>query len=105
MSNLIDSAPDALNALNELAAALNDDSNYPTAIQNQLKTKNNIKYKKAHRFDKYNHDGFIYYIKKNPFGKTGDYITAPNISRLFSEMIAIWTISFWQSLGSQKRFL
>ena len=26
---------------------------------------NNLKYKKAHRFDKYNHDGFIYYSKKN----------------------------------------
>ncbi len=39
-----------------------------------------------------------YYMKKNPFGKKGDYITAPNISRLFSEMIAIWIISFWQSL-------
>ena len=30
-----------------------------------------------------------YYIKKNPFGKKGDFITAPNISRLFSEMIAL----------------
>ena len=47
---------------------------------------------------------FGYYMKKNPFGKEGDFITAPNISRLFSEMIAIWTISFWQSLGSPKRF-
>ena len=27
---------------------------------------------------------FGYYIKNNPFGKTGDYITAPNISILFS---------------------
>ena len=45
-----------------------------------------------------------YYIKKNPFGKTGDFITAPNISRLFSEMIAIWVIGFWQSLGSPKKF-
>tara|TARA_B100001063_G_scaffold215416_1_gene216374 strand:- start:550 stop:1596 length:1047 start_codon:yes stop_codon:yes gene_type:complete len=45
-----------------------------------------------------------YYMKKNPFGISGDFITAPNISRLFSEMIAIWTISFWQSLGSPKKF-
>ena len=45
-----------------------------------------------------------YYMKKNPFGKTGDFTTAPNISRLFSEMIAIWTISFWESLGSPKKF-
>ena len=47
---------------------------------------------------------FGYYMKKNPFGKKGDFITAPSISRLFSEMISIWTISFWQSLGSPKKF-
>ena len=47
---------------------------------------------------------FGYYMKKNPFGKKGDFITAPNISRLFSEMIAIWIIKFWQSLGSPKKF-
>ena len=41
-----------------------------------------------------------YYIKKNPFGKKGDFITAPNVSRLFSEMIAIWVVSFWKSIGS-----
>jgi len=45
-----------------------------------------------------------YYMKKDPFGKKGDFITAPNISRLFSEMIAIWIFSFWQSLGSPKKF-
>jgi len=47
---------------------------------------------------------FGYYMKKNPFGKRGDFVTAPNISRLFSEMIAIWVVSFWQSLGSPKKF-
>ena len=47
---------------------------------------------------------FGYYMKKNPFGKEGDFITAPNISRLFSEMIAIWIVSFWKSLGSPKKF-
>ena len=45
-----------------------------------------------------------YYMKKNPFGKKGDFITAPNISRLFSEMIAIWIISFWKNLGSPRNF-
>ena len=43
-------------------------------------------------------------MKKNPFGKKGDFITAPNISRLFSEMIAIWIISFWKNLGSPRNF-
>ena len=47
---------------------------------------------------------FGYYMKKDPFSREGDFITAPNVSRLFSEMIAIWIISFWQSLGSPKKF-
>ena len=45
-----------------------------------------------------------YYMKRNPFGEHGDFITAPNISVLFSEMIAIWIISFWEKLGTPKQF-
>ena len=44
-----------------------------------------------------------YYMKKNPFGKDGDFITAPNISILFSEMLAIWCIAFWEHLGYPKK--
>ena len=47
---------------------------------------------------------FGYYMKSNPFGDKGDFITAPNISILFSEMIAIWIISFWENLDSPKKF-
>ena len=42
-------------------------------------------------------------MKKNPFGKDGDFITAPNISVLFSEMIAIWCLAFWENLGCPKK--
>ena len=45
-----------------------------------------------------------YYMKKNPFGKSGDFITAPNITRIFSEIITVWTITFWKSIGSPKKF-
>jgi len=45
-----------------------------------------------------------YYMKKNPFGESGDFTTAPNISILFSEMIAIWVISFWEKLNCPKQF-
>mgnify|MGYP001411370734 CR=1 FL=1 len=45
-----------------------------------------------------------YYMKKNPFGKEGDFITAPNITRLFSEIIAIWVVTFWKSINSPKKF-
>ena len=45
-----------------------------------------------------------YYMKKNPFGKEGDFITAPNITRVFSEIMAIWIVTFWKSLGSPNKF-
>jgi len=44
-----------------------------------------------------------YYMQKNPFGQKGDFITAPNISRMFSEMIAIWILGFWENLGNPKK--
>lgn len=44
-----------------------------------------------------------YYFKKNPFGKKGDFITSPDISRLFSEMLSIWIISFWENLKFPKK--
>ena len=46
---------------------------------------------------------FGYYQKKNPFGKKGDFVTAPNISNIFCEMIVIWLISFWESLNKPKK--
>jgi len=39
VSSLIDGAPEALNTLNELAAALNDDSSFATTVTNSLSTK------------------------------------------------------------------
>ena len=46
---------------------------------------------------------FGYYMKTNPFGKKGDYITSPLISKLFGEMLAIWCVSFWEHLGKPKK--
>tara|TARA_R110002074_G_scaffold123683_1_gene259423 strand:- start:38923 stop:39942 length:1020 start_codon:yes stop_codon:yes gene_type:complete len=39
ISNLVDSSPDALNTLNELAAALGDDANFSTTVTNSIATK------------------------------------------------------------------
>ena len=47
---------------------------------------------------------FGYYTSKLPFGKKGDFITSPNISYLFSEIIAIWIISAWELFGKPKNF-
>ena len=48
---------------------------------------------------------FGYYMKKNPFGKEGDFITSPLISNLFGEMIAIWCVAFWEHMGKPKKIL
>jgi hypothetical protein len=42
ISNLIDTAPDALNTLNEIAAAINDDASYAATITTALGTKANL---------------------------------------------------------------
>ena len=70
-----------------------------------MKTKNN----NLVTLDKFIEDSLYntesgYYMKKDPFGKKGDFITAPDISILFSEMIAIWIISFWEKLNCPKQF-
>ena len=47
---------------------------------------------------------FGYYNYKIPFGKDGDFVTAPTISNLFSEIIAIWIVSAWENFNKPKRF-
>ena len=58
--------------------------------------------------DKFMHEALYnrkngFYMKKNPFGSKGDFITSPNISILFSEILSIWTISFWKNIKSPKQ--
>ena len=48
---------------------------------------------------------FGYYMKNNPFGKEGDFITAPMISNLFGEMLAIWCIAYWEHIGKPNKIL
>ena len=45
-----------------------------------------------------------YYSTNLPFGKGGDFLTSPGVSNLFSEIIGIWLISIWQTLGKPKKF-
>ena len=48
---------------------------------------------------------FGYYMKKNPFGKNGDFITSPLISNLFGEMLAVWCVAYWEHLGKPRKIL
>ena len=46
-----------------------------------------------------------YYANNNPFGKEGDFITAPEISQIFGELIGAWLFNQWQNLGKPQAIL
>ncbi|MEN0000415.1 MAG: class I SAM-dependent methyltransferase [Pseudomonadota bacterium] len=46
-----------------------------------------------------------YYTQATPFGAQGDFITAPEISQLFGEIIGAWLINAWHVLGKPAPFL
>ncbi len=48
---------------------------------------------------------FGYYQTQTPFGRTGDFITAPEISQLFGEMIGIWLLANWKAHGCPHPFI
>jgi NADH dehydrogenase [ubiquinone] 1 alpha subcomplex assembly factor 7 len=45
-----------------------------------------------------------YYISANPIGKSGDFITAPEISQLFGEMMGVYCYSSWIRMGKPTKF-
>ena len=38
-----------------------------------------------------------YYIKNNPIGKKGDFVTSPEISQLFGEIIGLYIVDYWKN--------
>lgn len=48
------------------------------------------------------HEG--YYIHHNPIGRNADFITAPEISQLFGEMLGVYCADLWIKMGSPKKF-
>jgi NADH dehydrogenase [ubiquinone] 1 alpha subcomplex assembly factor 7 len=45
-----------------------------------------------------------YYIKGDPLGAEGDFVTAPEVSQMFGELLGLWSIVLWQALGSPSPF-
>ncbi len=43
-----------------------------------------------------------YYQAREPFGRSGDFITAPEISQLFGEMIGVFLVHAWQAQASPE---
>jgi NADH dehydrogenase [ubiquinone] 1 alpha subcomplex assembly factor 7 len=45
-----------------------------------------------------------YYATRDPFGSGGDFITAPEISQIFGELIGLWCAVLWQQMGAPAPF-
>jgi NADH dehydrogenase [ubiquinone] 1 alpha subcomplex assembly factor 7 len=45
-----------------------------------------------------------YYIKRDPLGGGGDFITAPEISQMFGELIGLWMAAVWRQMGTPENF-
>ena len=39
------------------------------------------------------HPDYGYYLKQDPLGRDGDFITAPEVSQMFGELIGLWAAS------------
>jgi NADH dehydrogenase [ubiquinone] 1 alpha subcomplex assembly factor 7 len=41
-----------------------------------------------------------YYVSRDPLGREGDFVTAPEVSQMFGELLGLWAASVWKALGS-----
>ncbi|KAI4366664.1 hypothetical protein MLD38_022511 [Melastoma candidum] len=44
-----------------------------------------------------------FYMNRDVFGGGGDFVTSPEVSQMFGEMIGIWTMCVWEQMGQPKR--
>jgi NADH dehydrogenase [ubiquinone] 1 alpha subcomplex assembly factor 7 len=45
-----------------------------------------------------------YYMTRDPLGRAGDFITAPEISQVFGELLGIWCVAAWRTMGAPAAF-
>ncbi len=51
------------------------------------------------------HPDHGYYMSGDPFGARGDFVTAPEISQMFGELIGLWCADTWQRMGGPEPVL
>src|SRR5690242_9233514 len=49
--------------------------------------------------------GAGYYVTRDPLGSAGDFVTAPEISQMFGELVGLWCIDAWERAGTPDPFL
>ena len=46
-----------------------------------------------------------YYMRRDPFGRGGDFVTAPEVSQMFGELIGAWCLATWEAIGAPAPFV
>ncbi len=46
-----------------------------------------------------------YYATRDPFGERGDFVTAPEISQMFGELLGLWMAQVWMDQGRPQGLL
>jgi NADH dehydrogenase [ubiquinone] 1 alpha subcomplex assembly factor 7 len=41
-----------------------------------------------------------YYVSRDPLGREGDFVTAPEVSQMFGELLGLWAASVWKAMGA-----
>ena len=50
--------------------------------------------------DALTHPDLGYYVTRDPLGVKGDFITAPEVSQMFGELLGLWAAVQWRALGA-----
>lgn len=46
------------------------------------------------------HPTLGYYRRARPLGAEGDFVTAPEVSQMFGELVGLWAAALWQAMGA-----
>lgn len=44
-----------------------------------------------------------FYINRDVFGAEGDFITSPEVSQMFGEMVGVWAMCLWEQMGRPNK--
>ena len=48
------------------------------------------------------HPDHGYYMTRDPLGRSGDFVTSPEISQVFGELVGLWAASVWHLMGQPE---